>query len=70
MSTLPSPASSWPIFRERPPLGGVRRQHHGDAVLPKGASIRDILKGYHALADGKCYVDVSFHLIISDQFGR
>jgi dihydropyrimidinase len=24
------------------------------------------LKGYHALADGKCYVDVSFHLIISD----
>jgi dihydropyrimidinase len=35
-------------------------------LQPKGASIRETLKGYHALADGKCYVDVSFHLIISD----
>jgi dihydropyrimidinase len=35
-------------------------------LQPKGASIRETLKSYHALADGKCYVDVSFHLIISD----
>jgi dihydropyrimidinase len=35
-------------------------------LQPKGTSIRETLKGYHALADGKCYVDVSFHLIISD----
>src|SRR5262252_4543969 len=35
-------------------------------IQPKGGSIREALKGYHQLADGKCYVDVSFHLIISD----
>ena len=40
-------------------------------VLPfclqeKGHSLREALKGYHALAQGNCYVDVSFHLIISD----
>jgi dihydropyrimidinase len=40
-------------------------------VLPfclqaKGNSLRQALKDYHALADGNCYVDVSFHLIISD----
>jgi dihydropyrimidinase len=35
-------------------------------LQPKGTSIRETLKGYHAVADGKCYVDVSFHLIISD----
>ena len=35
-------------------------------LQPKGASIRETLKDYHALAGGKCYVDVSFHLIISD----
>jgi dihydropyrimidinase len=32
----------------------------------KGGSLRQSLKDYHAQADGKCYVDVSFHLIISD----
>jgi dihydropyrimidinase len=32
----------------------------------KGESLRQALKDYHAKADGKCYVDVSFHLIISD----
>jgi dihydropyrimidinase len=32
----------------------------------KGASLRQAVKDYHALADRKCYVDVSFHLIISD----
>jgi dihydropyrimidinase len=32
----------------------------------KGASLRKAVKDYHALADGNCYVDVSFHLIISD----
>jgi dihydropyrimidinase len=35
-------------------------------IQPKGGSIRLALKDYHAVADGKCYVDVSFHLIISD----
>jgi dihydropyrimidinase len=35
-------------------------------IQTKGGSIREALKGYHALADGKCYIDVSFHLIISD----
>src|SRR5712691_7234282 len=32
----------------------------------KGESLRQALKDYHGQADGKCYVDVSFHLIISD----
>ena len=40
-------------------------------VLPfclqmKGQSLRDALKAYHAEAEGRCYVDVSFHLIIAD----
>jgi dihydropyrimidinase len=40
-------------------------------VLPfclqeKGRSLRQAVTAYHAQADGNCYVDVSFHLIISD----
>jgi dihydropyrimidinase len=40
-------------------------------VLPfclqeKGQSLREALKAYHAKAEGECYVDVSFHLIIAD----
>lgn len=32
----------------------------------KGESLRAAVQDYHKLADGKCHVDVSFHLIISD----
>src|SRR6202163_2640643 len=32
----------------------------------KGQSLRQALKDYHALAEGNCYIDTSFHLIISD----
>jgi dihydropyrimidinase len=32
----------------------------------KGQGLRAALKEYHAKADGRCFVDVSFHLIISD----
>ena len=40
-------------------------------VLPfcmqeKGQSLRAALKAYHAKAEGECYVDVSFHLVIAD----
>jgi dihydropyrimidinase len=40
-------------------------------VLPfcmqqKGQSLREALKAYHAEAEGKCHVDVAFHLIITD----
>jgi dihydropyrimidinase len=40
-------------------------------VLPfclqeKGQSLREAVKRYHAKADGECFVDVSFHLIITD----
>lgn len=40
-------------------------------VLPfclqeKGRSLREAVKTYHAKAEGKAYVDISFHLIISD----
>jgi dihydropyrimidinase len=39
-------------------------------VLPfclqeNGTPLRETLKAYHAQADGECYTDVSFHLIIS-----
>lgn len=32
----------------------------------KGQPLREALKDYHALAEASCYVDHSFHLIISD----
>jgi len=32
----------------------------------KGQSLRQAVKDYHANADGRCHVDVSFHLVISD----
>ena len=32
----------------------------------KGQSLRQAVKDYHAKAEGKCHVDVSFHLVISD----
>src|SRR5690606_39899650 len=32
----------------------------------KGQSLREAMKAYHAKADGECYVDVSFHLIVAD----
>jgi dihydropyrimidinase len=32
----------------------------------KGQSLRQAVKDYHAKAHGRCHVDVSFHLIISD----
>jgi len=32
----------------------------------KGESLRQALKDYHAKAESKCYVDVSFHMTISD----
>ncbi len=40
-------------------------------VLPfcmqeRGKSLREAVKDYHAVADGRCYVDVSFHLVITD----
>lgn len=35
-------------------------------LQPKGASLRQAVNDYHALADGTCHIDVSFHLIIAD----
>jgi len=40
-------------------------------VLPfclqqKGQTLREALAAYHALAEGRCLTDVSFHLIITD----
>lgn len=32
----------------------------------KGQSLRQAVKDYHAKADGRCHIDVSFHLVISD----
>lgn len=36
------------------------------ALQEKGQSLREVVKDYHAQADGACYTDVSFHLIIAD----
>jgi len=35
-------------------------------LAEKGTPIREALKAYHALAEGQCYTDVSFHVIIND----
>ena len=40
------------------------------AMQQKGESLREVVKQYHAKADGQCYVDVSFHLIIADATDR
>jgi dihydropyrimidinase len=32
----------------------------------KGQSLREALKIYHAKAEGKCHIDVAFHLVITD----
>ena len=40
------------------------------AMQQKGQSLREVVKDYHAKADGECYVDVSFHLIIADASDR
>jgi dihydropyrimidinase len=32
----------------------------------KGQSLREALKTYHAKAEGRCHVDVSFHLVVTD----
>jgi dihydropyrimidinase len=40
------------------------------ALQEKGQSLRQVVKDYHAKADGNCHVDVSFHLIISDASER
>ena len=36
------------------------------ALQQKGQSLREAVQAYHEAADGKCYVDTSFHLIITD----
>src|SRR6195256_6275548 len=32
------------------------------AMQQKGESLRQVVKDYHAKADGQCYVDISFHM--------
>ena len=69
----PAPASSWPTIS--PPARARRRS----AATPwccrspcsrRAKSLREVVKQYHAKADGQCYVDVSFHLIIADATDR
>ncbi|MEI4472895.1 dihydropyrimidinase [Frigidibacter sp. MR17.24] len=36
------------------------------ALQQRGQSLRDVVEAYHAEAEGKCHVDTSFHLIITD----
>jgi dihydropyrimidinase len=36
------------------------------AMQQKGERLREVVSAYHRKADGQCYVDVSFHLIVAD----
>ena len=36
------------------------------ALQEKGRSLRECVQEYHGKAEGRCHVDVSFHLIVSD----
>ncbi len=36
------------------------------AMQQKGESLREVVDAYHRKADGRCHVDVSFHLIIAE----
>lgn len=36
----------------------------------KGSTLREALKAYHAKAEGECYIDVSFHIIVTDPTGH
>ncbi|MCA0996809.1 dihydropyrimidinase [Alloyangia pacifica] len=36
------------------------------ALQQKGQSLREAVQAYHEAAEGQCYVDTSFHLIITD----
>ena len=85
-SCCPAASTATCISRSRPAPGivmaddfasGTRAAAFGGntMVLPfamqqKGESLREVVKQYHAKADGQCYVDVSFHLIIADATDR
>jgi dihydropyrimidinase len=36
------------------------------AMQQKGESLREVVTAYHRKAEGQCFIDVSFHLIIAD----
>ena len=36
------------------------------AIQPRGQSLRESVMNYHKEADGQCYVDYGFHLIVTD----
>jgi len=36
------------------------------ALQRRGTGLRETVEAYHALADGQCHIDVSFHLIVAD----
>jgi dihydropyrimidinase len=36
------------------------------ALQQRGESLREVVQAYHALAEGNCHADVSFHLIVTD----
>jgi dihydropyrimidinase len=64
-----APASSWPTTSRA--ARARRRLAATPLVMPfcmqqKGQSLRQAVKDYHAKAEGRCHVDVSFHLVISD----
>ncbi|MEM6763071.1 MAG: amidohydrolase family protein, partial [Pseudomonadota bacterium] len=69
---IAQPSGDGIVMAEDFASGTLAAIHGGNTtILPfclqeRGMSLRDALKGYHGLAEGECYTDVSFHLIISD----
>ncbi len=50
----------------RSAIGGGNTTLLPFALQPRGASLRTSVLEYHKAAEGKCYTDYGFHLIISD----
>ena len=50
----------------RPPIAGGNTTVLPFALQPRGASLRASVEDYHKKADGKCYADYGFHLIVTD----
>ncbi|GAB4283352.1 MAG: dihydropyrimidinase [Roseovarius sp.] len=69
---IDQPAGEGIVMADDFESGTLSALHGGNTlVMPfclqeRGQSVRAALAAYHARAEGKCYTDVSFHLIISD----
>src|SRR5580700_9857904 len=72
VATVIRPAFGGPAMADdfesgtRSAIGGGNTTLLPFALQPRGASLRTSVLEYHKEAEGKCYTDYGFHLIISD----